>query len=206
MFRNTILENIEEIQKMEEKYNNYIKRHKEAVINSFEDMMSCPEIMDLDYFQNQDIIDRLRSEIQNHDESKYSEEEYEPYRKHYDPINDEEALNTEEYECAWLHHYSNNPHHWEYWCVLNPDTGCFELKDDIDEEEYKFYEIERLCDWCAMSRQFENRVKDWVEQNSEKIVQPDFIIDFQNRLIDIIDRNEIDISKDDVMEDEENKD
>lgn len=201
-----ILENVDKLRQMEEKYNNYIDRHRKAVLHSFESLISIPEDEQVDFLLDEDNIAILRAIIEKHDESKYSEEEFEPYRKHFDPVDDEESLNTEEYETAWIHHYTCNPHHWEYWCYLDSDTGEFVLKDDIDEDDYKFYEIERLCDWCAMSRQFGNRVSEWYEQNKHKIVQPDFIIPFQEELMKLIDKYQVDISSEDYMSDEESKD
>lgn len=136
--------------KKEQEYNDYLNNHIGKVVESFEDLLKYRD--KIEYLKDDSIVSKLRETISEHDLSKYSDEEYIPYRKHFYPLNDEETLATEEYENAWLHHYSNNPHHWECWCILNPDTGDFELKDDIDEEEYKYYTIERICDWMSMSK------------------------------------------------------
>ncbi len=46
-----------------------------------------------------------------HDLSKFSPAEFAPYAERYYG----NKLDTEAYQNAWLHHWSNNPHHWQYW-------------------------------------------------------------------------------------------
>lgn len=81
-----------------------------------------------------------------HDMSKFSRAEFVPSAKYFQgdrsPIEAEkEAIG---YSNAWLHHKGRNPHHWEYWCDFNNDTGeVFPHK--IPEK----YVIEMLCDWIG---------------------------------------------------------
>ena len=179
----------------EQEYYDYLNKHIGWAVQAFEDLLVHSD--EIEYLQDVDLVEKLRAQIKNHDDSKYMEIEFDPYRKHFYPIDDQDKLNTEEYEAAWIHHYTTNPHHWEYWCILNPETGKFELQDDINEEEYRFYEIERICDWISMSKIYNNRVKDWRAENDEEIVQPDFIREFEDSLIDIVHKYELDVNKED---------
>lgn len=189
-----ILETVDNIQSKEEEYKEYIDKHINNVKQSFEDLLRLVPSNELpELLQDEETIQRLRMVMDKHDNSKYSDLEFEGYRKHFYPVDDTEKLNTEEYELAWLHHYSNNPHHWEYWCVLDPETGEFKLQDNIDEIDYMFYEVERVMDWCAMSRQFNNRVKQWYSENSDRIIQPDFVKNLQTKLLDLVDIYNIDV-------------
>ena len=103
------------------------------------------------------VIDDL---ITKHDMSKYTKEEFEPYRKHFYPINDEEKENSEvEFEEAWKHHYENNLHHWNWWSKIGQ-------KNNMPMN----YVIEMCCDWIAMSMVFsDSNAYEWYQNNKLKI-------------------------------------
>lgn len=105
----------------------YINSHKERVLQ-FADWLKehCPEVFDgIDI----DVFDDL---IKAHDESKFSEEEFEPYARKW--FGDKKK--TREYELAWEHHWKNNEHHPEYW---------------LGEDMPYIYILEMLCDWGSFS-------------------------------------------------------
>ena len=111
----------------QKEYLEYINSHKERV-SQFADWLkeNCPEVFDgIDI----DVFDDL---IKEHDESKFSEEEFEPYARkwHLD------GIKTPEYEAAWEHHWKNNEHHPEYW---------------LGEDMPYIYILEMLCDWGSFS-------------------------------------------------------
>ena len=111
----------------QKEYLEYINSHKERV-SQFADWLkdNCPEVFDgIDI----DVFDDL---IKEHDESKYSEEEFEPYARkwHLD------GIKTPEYEAAWEHHWKNNEHHPEYW---------------LGEDMPYIYILEMICDWGSFS-------------------------------------------------------
>lgn len=111
----------------QKEYLEYINSHKERVLQ-FADWLkeNCPEVFDgIDI----DVFDDL---IKEHDESKFSEEEFEPYARkwHLD------GIKTPEYEEAWKHHWKNNEHHPEYW---------------LGEDMPYIYILEMLCDWGSFS-------------------------------------------------------
>jgi hypothetical protein len=105
----------------------YINAHRERV-KKFADWLkdNCPEVFkDIDI----DVFDDL---IREHDESKFSEEEFEPYAQKWFG-NGEKTL---EYEEAWKHHWMNNEHHPEYW---------------LGEDMPYIYILEMICDWGSFS-------------------------------------------------------
>ena len=70
--------------------------------------------------------------ISEHDDSKFGEEEFEPYAKHfYD--DDDYSL---DYDEAWEHHWMNNEHHPEHW---------------LGQDMPLIYILEMLCDWGSFS-------------------------------------------------------
>ena len=70
--------------------------------------------------------------IKDHDDSKFSEEEFEPYAQRW--FGDKKK--TPEYEDAWVHHYMHNEHHPEFW---------------LGEDMPYIYILEMICDWGSFS-------------------------------------------------------
>lgn len=118
----------------QEKYKQYVIDHKKRV-KQFADWMkeNLPEVFsDIDYNVDIDDFDEL---IREHDDSKFSEEEFDAYARFW--YNDSDHYDYDpEYETAWEHHWKNNEHHPEYW-----------LGRDIPY----IYILEMLCDWGSFS-------------------------------------------------------
>ena len=121
---NMINEGMEDYQ---EEYRKYIEEHK-ARVKEFADWLkeNCPEV-----FEGIDL-DTFNEVIQEHDESKYSEEEFEAYAQHFYGSKD----NDLEFEEAWKHHWLNNEHHPEFW---------------LGEDMPYIYILEMICDWGSFS-------------------------------------------------------
>ena len=139
----------------QKEYKNYIIEHK-ANVKKFADWLveKLPEI-----FEGCDL-DTFYDIIEEHDESKFSEEEFEAYAQKWHG-NGEETL---EYKEAWKHHWMNNEHHPEFW---------------LGEDMPYIYILEMLCDWGSfgmksgdlreLSDFYYNKAKDDEEKNlSEK--------------------------------------
>lgn len=146
-----------------EQYKEYLTGHIGNVSKALELLYS----LEIPYVQEH--IDELREIVKQHDASKYEEPEWSAYLHHFYPTNDEEAMMEEEFENACRHHIRANKHHWNYWCDEEDN-----LIEDIDEEEYKLYTIERICDWLSMAGQHDEGPRDYWEANKEFVVQPDY--------------------------------
>ena len=136
----------------QEEYNQYIKEHRENVEKAFKELSTLWYKVGI---INDDQIEALRKRVDRHDLSKYSTEEFEPYRRYFHYIDESERENAkEDFEIAWKHHYENNDHHPEYW------KG--EKMDDVAV-------MEMVCDWQAMRYKFGGgTVRDYYEENKEK--------------------------------------
>ena len=111
----------------QKEYQEYVEAHKERVAE-FADWLeeNCPEV-----FEGVDL-DAFHDVIREHDESKFSEEEFEAYAQHFYG----DKNNDFEFEEAWKHHYMNNEHHPEFW---------------FGEDMPYIYILEMLCDWGSFS-------------------------------------------------------
>ena len=146
-----------------EKYKEYLTGHIGNVAKALEVLVT----LDIPYVTEH--IEELREIVKEHDASKYEEPEWSAYLHHFYPTNDEEAMMEEEFENACKHHIRANKHHWNYWC--DEDNN---LIKDIDEEEYKLYTIERICDWLSMAAQHDEGPTEYWNANKDYIVQPDY--------------------------------
>ena len=89
---NIIVDKNEMIAEKRQEYLAYIKEHIDNVKHAWENMISIPEIQEfLSGFENsRQLIAITADNIKVHDQSKYSDEEFEPYRINYFPVNEEE--------------------------------------------------------------------------------------------------------------------
>ena len=94
----------------------------------------------------------LKANVDVHDMSKFSIEEFEPYRKRFYPSDTSEELHDgdEEYELALKHHYSNNPHHPQYYVKENGDI------EDVPD----LYIAEMVLDWASFGGEYWKRLDD----------------------------------------------
>lgn len=139
-------------------YRKYIREHRNNVSTVFKFWLKTD---DSKVF-SEDEISILSKNIYNHDLSKYGDEEFEPYRKEFFPI-DGETSDKKEFSMAWNHHQKSNPHHWQYWV----------LPKKIENEAIPIpmcYVVEMLCDWTAMSFQKEGSVTVWFESELPKMI------------------------------------
>jgi hypothetical protein len=103
--------------------------------------------------------------VMDHDNSKYGYEEYSAYDEYFYGGNRSSEI-TKEFNYAWLHHIHNNPHHWQYW-ILIEDSGneiCMEMPVE--------YVVEMVADWWSFSwREGKmTEVLDWYDDHSKKIM------------------------------------
>lgn len=155
---NKIKNNIK-IKKQEKKYMKYIKEHQENVRKAFEEIKENPVIYQR---YSGEILDALWGRVLIHDKSKYSEEEFVPYRKNFYPINAEEKEeNKPDFNKAWEHHWKNNSHHWQY----RKNKTSF----DKNNKEEVLDVLENILDWIAMGYKFNDRPYQYYENNKNNI-------------------------------------
>lgn len=151
-------------------YDEYLNGHITNVQQAFELLLT----LDIPYVQENE--DKLREICSVHDESKWSDKEYFPYLHHFYPTCQADIDCDEEYEQAVSYHVRNNRHHWNCDDWIDPVTN--NLKGGIDEDLYKLYTIERICDWTAMSYQHgEKTPYDWWDKNKSGMIMPDYARD-----------------------------
>ena len=113
----------------------------------------------------EDLQDQLEKNVNSHDQSKYSKEEFDGYRMRFFPINrKEKSEGYEAFNAAWRHHKENNPHHWE--CPLWYDEFRRVAKKPMDP----VYAYEMVCDWQAMGIKFGNTCLEFFNKSKNSII------------------------------------
>ena len=142
-----------ELEMKEQEYMDYIEEHLANVKTAFQKYGDrlCQEL-NISKFE-------LERNIYNHDMSKFSSDEFDAYRNYFYPCSDE-TKDKESFNKAWKHHYTNNPHHPEYW------------KDEENniKDMPNIYIAEMLCDWEAMSMKFNGSTYEYYKK--ERDVKP----------------------------------
>lgn len=141
-----------------EEYKEYIDKHIANVKKAFEQYgEEIAKLCDVSY-------DLLAKNIEVHDQSKYSDEEFDGYRKYFYPAWFEEKnkeSNKEDMNRAFKHHAQVNAHHPEFWIVLSPSG------EPIATEMSRIAVAEMLLDWKAMERN-DSTIKDYYETRAYK--------------------------------------
>lgn len=112
-----------------------------------------------------DILEKMGSHgqvIEQHDQSKYGDEEYHAYDAYFYGKNKSYQV-KQDFNYAWLHHIHHNPHHWQYWVLQHDDEP-----EEALEMPY-WYVIEMICDWWAFSWASEklDEIFDWYEKHKD---------------------------------------
>ena len=163
IFENIINDpNVPEAQKIQEKkYKAYIDNHKKNVVETWEELKKNKTIYDYIMTQNQkenieNIETIINKNVKMHDNSKYGEEEWEPYRKHFYSVNEEEKKSSKkDFGKAWEHHKKVNTHHHEHWEEINKNNEM-PLTDVV----------EMCCDWISMSKVLGGTALTWYKSQN----------------------------------------
>lgn len=127
---------------MSYEYDTYLRNHRENVAKGFRWMQTyIPEVL-----KTENPIDLENQICHDHDRSKNTVAEYEAYDAYFYGKNKSYAV-VQEFKRAWLHHIHRNPHHWQYWVLINDDPGEGMVILDMDY----CYIIEMICDWMSFS-------------------------------------------------------
>lgn len=141
-------------------YLDYMNKHVNGVREAFDTIMYPAIKDDID----DTMLSKIKDLIDHHDESKYSEEEWVPYRDRF--YGHQKDFDHAAFDRAWNHHQKCNPHHWNYWVLIN----------DVDEpqlsaQEMPFeYIVELLCDWYSAGQYYGNTPSMWYDKCKDKMI------------------------------------
>lgn len=148
------------IKQKENEYRTYIEEHVDNVQKAYNKLYKIilRQTDDKNAWMKNAIL-KLSRYIEYHDNSKYSTEEFNAYRRKFYPINDSEKTEKvdKDFQIAWQHHYMINPHHPLYW-----------VKDGVAKNMSNDAILEMACDLIAMGMKFNNNPLDWFLQHADE--------------------------------------
>lgn len=145
---------------MSYQYDQYLQQHKNNVKRGFEWLFTnIPTLL----IGQPDASWQI---IFDHDSSKCNDDEYTAYDAYFYGGNRSYEV-VEEFNLAWLRHIHRNPHHWQYWVLINDDPNEGEIIIDMPYN----YIIEMICDWWSFSWQKGDlsEIFSWYAKHSEYI-------------------------------------
>lgn len=159
-----------DILKLREKLRVYIVNHKlnvEKAWNNMKNNQICIDTFEKclaiyngksDPISLTNLINMTSANVLSHDNSKFSDEEFEPSRANFYPIDEKEKeRNVQNYEKAWKHHYENNMHHWNWWAYNNQK-----------EKMPLTFVLEMCADWIAMSMVYsDSNAYEWYKKQED---------------------------------------
>lgn len=159
-------------------YLDYLESHINNVLKAWEVLKrTCKDmrfVWDDYYFQH------IQRAVELHDISKLSEKEFVQYRKHFFPLNAAEK-NSTDFITAWEHHKLHNPHHWENWT---------NKQDRFGDNRWEINCVHMVLDWMAMGYFFEDTAQQYYESNKDKIILPDYAVEFIYEIFERVEEGE----------------
>ena len=140
---------------MSAEYDAYLKDHIENLKKGLEWMY---ENLSDKLINGKKMIEAMMN-AEIHDQSKYDKEEYDAYDAYFYGPSERPPEIQEAFNRAWLHHQHNNPHHWQYWVLVNDDPIEGTVALDMPDE----YIYEMIADWWTFSWRNNNLMEifDW---------------------------------------------
>lgn len=113
-----------------------------------------------------------RSQWEIHDQSKYSDEEYEGYARKFYGEGTEFPPDENMFARAWLHHLHLNPHHWQHWIFpmgYRGKGGKDIVNGIVKMPEY--FALEMIGDWLGANKTYQNSwdMSEWLKDNIPQI-------------------------------------
>ena len=128
---------------MSREYDIYLEQHKDNVRKGFEWLkVNLPQLLNCSK-----SIDDLEDQICcNHDASKSLPDEYVAYDRYFYGGNRSHDV-VANFRYAWLMHIHRNPHHWQFYVLMNDEPGEGVIALDMRYDHI----LEMICDWWAFS-------------------------------------------------------
>lgn len=159
-----------------EQYDEYLDQHIGNVKKGYKWLKeNIPSVTNK---ANENELDKI---INTHDASKYTGEEYMPYAKYFYGKSKSKEV-KEDFDYAWLHHIHANPHHWQYWILVNDDDGTKAL--DMPYEQI----VAMVCDHWAFSWNKDNlyEIFNWYDAHKKKVIFSEYTKKTYENILNLI--------------------
>lgn len=130
-------------------YDEYLREHIQNVQKAYQWLIDNLDLQKLGIellINSQDSISEMAN---SHDQSKFGKAEYDAYDNYFYGKNRSYAV-KKAFDFAWLQHQHKNPHHWQYWVLINddPDNNSLSI---TPLRMPAGYVLEMIADWWSFS-------------------------------------------------------
>lgn len=159
-------------------YLDYLEKHYDNVQTAWKIVQKACEHHPFVY--DDFLFHTLNHEIENHDLSKFSAEEFSFYRRGLFQTNREGSFPPEEVKSAIEHHYNCNAHHWQNWTnkdYYNPHERTLNIVGTLSI-------VHMVVDWLAFGMNpGAKSLRDYYEGIKDQILIKDQDFEFIELLI-----------------------
>lgn len=130
----------------------YLKEYEKSLVNHIAWVQSAGK-----------IIGVSDDQLSIHDQSKWTDEEFYAYAKHFNG-----GGAPDKFAFAWLHHIHHNPHHWQHWIFSDGFTPkASKLVENGVLPMPEKYILEMIADWLGASREYTGswNMADWLNDH-----------------------------------------
>jgi|TARA_R110002167_G_scaffold150637_2_gene344385 hypothetical protein len=174
-----------ELIKKTREYLDYVERHINNVARAWKEIQKkCPNES---IIYDDDMFHSLDNEVERHDLSKLSIEEFVQYRERFYPTEGEvdaatlavgrgSLVSDRSFTEAWENHKNLNPHHWQNWVAI----------PKVCNRTQVVHCTHMVIDWLAMSYEFGDTPRSYYDKNKEHIKIPEWAHVYVNELFTLI--------------------
>lgn len=169
-------------------YLNYLENHLIYVQHAW--LIVQKYCHDLEFMQDAEIVEQIQKNVENHDLSKFSIEEFIPYQQRFFPTERDVYNTSKKFDMAWTHHKQFNDHHWENWTVDGFVNGA-KLKKDGKIVAC----VHMIVDWIAMGlgnsdAGRKDNAREFYEKSKTNITFPNWAVVLMYKIFDrVYDKN-----------------
>lgn len=157
----------------EDEYLDYINNHVANAITAFNNLFNN-KVYNLEGITDDpkkfaNAVEIVSHDIEIHDATKYSDDEFYAYRRKFYPTLEEQNIKDQDeidrvndnYNKAWKHHYTHNYHHPLFWKYVDQNGKILDTPLEIARPMPLYAIIHMICDWEAMSMRFNGDTVEW---------------------------------------------
>ena len=186
-------DSLDRVQK-EKDYMDYLDKHingvktvyKRLFVPMIDNKVDCDDAL-FTYEELRNAIIQVKDAVEHHDESKYGELEFNAYRAHWNPTDEEKTRDQDyqnevdlKYQEAWVNHYTLNDHHPKHW---------YDFENNVARDMSLGSIIHMLCDWMSFNLDSPSSVLKWwinCSEEERKFISPKTITILEYILYNIL--------------------
>ena len=169
-------------------YAKYLKEHISNVYNGYLWIVTHIGHEKIDAVLPEINWTNMMVQLKMHDRSKLEPEEFDGYDEYFYGTDKEKSKEEiqKDFDYAWLHHIHSNPHHWQYWVLIEDDPENYKAGKALDIPDPFIFEM--ICDWWTFSWKKDDlrEIFNWWEDHRDKVIMTESTMDKVEKMLEMI--------------------